>query len=219
MDTSKLTTKSLEALQQALVAHQQASRAAPTVATVARPERIEVIAAKNLEHCKAYFSGSDTAAWGAWFGSANKKLTADDCRSAPLRDTIFEYLDIGKDWQFKWGVCRGDRVSITGTTIDYYRVKQDGPWINVTGNADVLTTTPEYPCNIEGCLEGMLIMKFTDYDGVVTIMPVGQETVFNVPDHGEIAVQINDHDWSDNKYKQEGSLIHHTGITYKPQGG
>ena len=62
----------------------------------------------------------------------------------------------------------------------------------------------------------MLVLRFVDYDGVETILPLGEGMEWNAPNHGVISVRINDMTFYDNKYKVESGLQHHTGVTYAP---
>ena len=180
---------------------------------------VEVIAADNLKKCIAHFSGADTSGWQNWFWGINETLTAGDCKSPPLNYTLFDYLDVGKGWQIPAPVCAGDRVLVKGSTIDYYRVSDDGPWINVAGDLENRAMSDEYPCTLEGCYVGSLILRFTDEVGNETIYPVGEQTVFEAPVHGKIEVRINDATFYDNVFKKEGSMIHHTSIEYNGEGG
>jgi hypothetical protein len=182
-------------------------------------ELVDVIAGQNQKHCIEHFSGkADPQAWKNWFWGINGILTAGDCKSQPLNYTLFDYLDIGKGWQISASVCEGDQVVVKGSTIDYYKVSDDGPWINIAGDLENRAMTDDYPCTLEGCFVGSLILRFTDEVGNETILPVGEETVFSAPVHGKIEVQINDSTYYDNVYKQEGSMIHHTSIEYNGEG-
>lgn len=177
---------------------------------------VETIATQNLKQCVDHFSGAASRdAWENWFNGINGTLTAGDCRSAPMTYALFDYLDIGQTWQIPCDVCEGDVVRIKGSSIDFYKTSDSGPWINVAGDVEGTDSLPDdIPCNLEGCFNGTLIMRFTDYSGTENIYPVGVETEFRVPSHGKIEVQINDTSYYDNKFKQEGSMIHHTSIEY-----
>jgi len=180
---------------------------------------VDTIAGQNQKHCIDHFSGkADPQAWQNWFWSINGILTAGDCKTQPLNYTLFDYLDVGKGWQIPASVCEGDRVVISGSTIDYYRVSDDGPWINIAGDADNRAMGEEYPCTLEGCFVGALIVRFTDEVGNETILPVGLESVFLAPSHGKIEIRINDATYYDNVFKKEGSMIHHTSIEYNGEG-
>ena len=125
---------------------------------------------------------------------------------------------MGKGWQIPAPVCQGDRVFVKGSTIDYYKISDDGPWINVAGDLENRAMGDEYPCTLEGCYVGSLILRFTDEVGNETIYPVGEGTLFEAPVHGKIEVQINDSTYYDNVFKKEGSMIHHTSIEYNGEG-
>jgi hypothetical protein len=182
-----------------------------------KPDFILQTAADNLEHCKKWAKGGDTSAWAKWVAGLHGAINEGDCKSAPLDYTLFDYLDIGKGWQIPTGVCAGDEFFVIGSQIDYYVVKDGGPWINVEGDTSVASLSDKYPCNIEGCYEGMLIMQFIDEAGIETILPVGSELRWTAPSHGTIRVRINDENdtFFNNKYKIEGSMIHHTSVTYR----
>jgi len=181
---------------------------------------VSTVASQNLTHCIAHFSGAaGPMAWQTWFTGVNAILTAGDCTSPPLNYTLFDYLDVGRGWQIAAQVCQGDQVRVRGSAIDYYKVSDDGPWINVTGDSSTRAMSEEYPCTLEGCFVGILILRFTDEVGNETVYPVGREMVFQAPVHGKIEVRINDSTFYDNVYKKEGSMIHHTSIEYNGEGG
>lgn len=186
-------------------------------ALLGKPDWIERMSQENLEECKKWAKSGDSGSWASWLNHVHGTVNEGDCKNAPLDYSLFDYLDIGKGWQIPAGVCKGDTFKVIGTTIDYYKVRPDGPWINVVGDTSVAALGDKYPCNVEGCVEGMLIMRFTDEQGIETILPVGEELDWTAPNHGKIEVRINDDSFFDNVYKQEGSMIHHTGVTY--QGG
>jgi len=181
-----------------------------------RPEDIESTSAANLGHCKASATGSGSDAWGAWLRDLPGKLTEGECHT-PFDYTMFDYLDIGNGWQRPMPICQGDRVQISGTSKDRFRVSDDGPWITVAGDPDRSTSgMGDYPCNLEGCLEGMLLLKFTTEAGIETILPVGSGIVFEAPEHGEIAYRINDVSLFDNKWYTSGGIEDHTAIEISP---
>ena len=62
-------------------------------------------------------------------------------------------------------------------------------------------------------------MRFTSESGVQQILPVGESREFLVPEHGRVDVMINDDSMSDNLWKVEHGVEHHTGIEYKPVEG
>lgn len=182
-----------------------------------RPEEIEAVSAKNAEQCRNFMTSGDSGAWSSWLGGVAPALTVGECNN-PLVDTYFNYLDIGTGWQNRIKVCKGDRVQVTGAEIDYYRLVDNGPWINAAGDpAQSTSGSSKHECNIEGCLAGMLIVKFTGESGMTDVKPIGTQAVFTAPEHGAIQVQINDDGtWYDNKYKIENRLEHHMSVTYEP---
>lgn len=181
-----------------------------------KPEAIEPVAAANLQQCLAARNSGDNAAWASWLRALPDSLTVGECRTAPLRYTLYDYLDIGRDWHVPASVCAGDRIQISASEGDYYRIADKGPWINVAGDPAAVATATTFPCHLDGCLEGQLLMRFTSDDHATYIVPVGLLKVWEAPAHGTIEVMINDSTWFDNAFKKEGSMIHHTSITYQP---
>ena len=57
------------------------------------------------------------------------------------------------------------KIVISGSDSDKYRISDDGPWITIVGDPDKSTEGTDLPCNQEGCLAGMLIMRFVSVDG------------------------------------------------------
>lgn len=185
-------------------------------AMLAKADRVETVSRENLDHCKAAMQGGlDTSAWEAWLVEIAGRLTAGECPYPPLDYTAFNYLNINAGWQNRLPVCKGDKVLVKGTGADYFQLEPGGPWINVTGDPSK-KVGPNHPCNIEGCVVGQLVMKFTSDSHVEQVIPIGLATEFRVPEHGQIEVMINDDNLSDNKYKIENRLEHHTGIEVKP---
>jgi hypothetical protein len=182
-----------------------------------RPEAIEGVSVQNAAKCEQFMSGAtaDTDAWQSYLHGLPGQLTAGECNN-PLVDTVFNYLNINSGWQFKWPVCKDNRVEITGSEIDYYRITDKGPWINAAGDETQPTSSGDWPCNMEGCYAGMLIMRFTGESGITQIVPIGLSKTWTAPENGSIEVQINDTTFYDNKFKIESGLEHHTAITYKP---
>ena len=186
---------------------------------LSKGDRVEVVARENLEQCKTAMStGGGTTAWDSWVTEIAGRLTVGECPYAPLDYTAFNYLNINAGWQNRLPVCRGDRIVIHGTDADYFQLEEGGPWLNVAGDPNQKATAA-LPCNIEGCLKGQLVLKFTSDSHVTQVIPVGIAIEFLVPEHGQIEVMINDDSLSDNKYKVERGLEHHTGVEVKPAGG
>jgi len=184
-----------------------------------RPEQIEAVVLKNLEYCKAMSSGkADVAAWDSWFRGLDEALTQGECL-APLLDTIFDYLDIQTGWQRSFPVCEGNAIRVSGTLKDRYRVRDDGPWITVVGDPDSPTVgNSDFPCDLEGCTEGILMFRFTTLDGIETIMPITDgQLLFTAPAHGTISYRINDTTFFDNKWYKGGGIEDHTAVEVSPQ--
>lgn len=188
------------------------------ITLLGRPEAIEQVVLKNLEFCKAAATGGDTAGWDSWFRGLDDALTEGECL-APLLDTIFDYLDIQTGWQRSFPICQGNAIRVSGTLKDKFRVREDGPWITVAGDPDAPTVgNMDFPCNLEGCTEGVLMFRFTSLDGVETIMPVTDgELLFTAPAHGTISYRINDTTFFDNKWYKGGGIEDHTAIEVSPQ--
>lgn len=179
------------------------------------PDRIEEVSQQNLSYCKQVMGGvPDTDEWIGWLKGLPDALTSGEC-IAPLRDTWFDYLDIGRGWQLEVPVCEGDPVLITGTVKDRFRLSDGGDWINVEGNG-APASAGDLPCNIEGCYEGQLVARFVSEDGVESIFPVGAEKAWTAPANGILSVTINDITYYDNTWYQSGAIIDHTAITIGP---
>ena len=176
-----------------------------------RPEKIEKFIADNVTQC---LSG-DQMEWQRWAKGLKAVLTAGECNT-PLDYTMFDYLDIGTGWQRPLKICKGNRIRISGSHKDLYRIADGTPWINVDGDPNKPTLSPEWPCNLEGCKEGMLTMRFVGKSGMESIVPVGTSTNFTAPEDGEISYRINDNSFYDNIWHQSGSVIDHTSIEVSP---
>lgn len=180
------------------------------------PDRIEDISRQNLEQCITARNTGATGAWETWLVGAQNAAREGQCKSQPLRYTLFDYLNIGSSWHIPAGVCQGDVVRVQGTMSDSYRITTDGPWINVAGDTSQPALAGDLPCNTEGCFAGQLIMRFTADSGVQTVLPVGSERVWTAPGHGVIEVMINDTTFYDNVYMIESGIEHHASIEYSP---
>ncbi len=180
---------------------------------LAKMERLELVAKDNLEKCKAGMAAGSMAEWGTWLSAVPGQLTVGECMTPPLDYTMYDYLSINNDWQFTGHVCKGDRVKVKGSEMDYYQLEPKGLWVNAAGDTSA-STSGAYPCNLEGCYAGMLILKYTSATGVSTVLPVGLQMEFLAPDHGKIQLMINDTELTDNKYKVEARLEHHMAIEY-----
>ncbi len=177
-----------------------------------RPEKIEAFVADNLTQCLA----GNPGAWSQWAKGLKSALTAGECNH-PLDYTMFDYLDIGSGWQRPLKICKGDRIRISGSAKDQYKLTDGGPWINVEGDPAQLSTGSEWTCNIECCKAGMLIMKHVGKaTGFESVILVGTGATFTAPEDGEISYRINDTTFYDNVWKQNGSVIDHTSIEVSP---
>jgi len=179
------------------------------------PEKIEVAATENYKQCAAAMISGSTDAWKAWLSTLPARMLQGVCRR-PLDDTMFWYLDIGAGWQFSASICEDDVVEITATASDKYRVDDGGPWINADGDTSKPAVGQEYPCNLEGCYVGQVVMRFRGQSGLEIIKPVGTRLVFDPPEHGAIEVTVNDTSYFNNVFRVERGLQDRTGITYTP---
>lgn len=180
-----------------------------------RPANIESVARANQEKCAAYMQGGTADGWASWLSSLPAKLTEGECLQ-PLTYTLFDYLDIGKSWQRPITLCKGDRARISGTASDKYRIADNGPWITAAGDPTQVTISADMPCNIEGCLGGMLIGRFVTEKGIETVFPIGTGTVYTAPEHGTLTYTINDNTWYDNRFFKSATIEDRTAITIEP---
>ncbi|GEM_PF-751977 len=199
------------------------------ITLLGRPTLIEEVSRQNADQCRAVMAAGastddespatlgDMGAWKRWFGSLDRDLNEGECRGG-LEDTLFYYLEIDGGWQLDVPVCEGMSFKIRATEGDKYRIAEDGPWINTAGDPDQLTMGMEdWPCNMEGCYAGMLMMRFTTDSGIETIYPIGVGMMFNVPAHGSMTFRINDTTFFDNTWFKSGGIIDHTGLEISPQ--
>ncbi len=181
-----------------------------------QPIMVEEMSGKNTQYCESFMTaGGSTSAWSSWLSGLPAKFNEGQCYN-PLVDTYYNYLDLARGWQNKVAVCKGDKVAVKGTEIDYYQYFKGSPWVNAAGDPAKSASGSELPCNIEGCLYGQLIVHFVGESGAVVVKPAGLGVVITAPESGYIEVMINDDDLTDNKYKIESGMEHHTGIEYKP---
>ena len=115
----------------------------------------------------------NAGAWSQWAKGLKANLTAGECNH-PLDYTMFDYLDIGTGWQRPLQICKGDRIRISGSVSDGYKLSDGGPWINVEGDPAQPTSGADWPCNLEGCKAGMLIMKHVGKSGMEGIVLVAR---------------------------------------------
>lgn len=179
------------------------------------PEKIEQVARDNLAQCQKAMGGGGTDAWSAWLRGLPTALVKGECMR-PLDATMFWYADLGMGWQGPASVCDDDVIRVVGSSMDMYRVDDKGPWINAAGDPDKPARGAEYPCNIEGCLVGQLVLRFRGESGVEVVKPVGLELVFDPPEHGQIEFMINDTTYFNNEFKVERGMQHRTAVTYEP---
>lgn len=180
-----------------------------------RPVMIEAISRNNLENCISVMKGgADAGSWESWLAGLPSKLTAGECNN-PLTYTLFDFLDIGHGWQRPVHICKGNVAKISTTVKDRYRITDKGEWINSEGTGEKAIAA-DFPCNIEGCMVGMVVGRFVTDDGVETIFPIGAGTVFTAPEHGTLTYSINDTVWYDNKWFKSASVEDKTAITIEP---
>lgn len=185
-------------------------------ALLGKPDAVKGVAWQNLEYCKKFASGeADMQSWQGWISGLGNTLTEGDCKWPPLRYQQHDYLEVDSPWQFEGRVCEGDRVRIEVSALDYYRVSDDGPWINAEGDTSQRALGEKYECTLEDCFVGTVIYRFTGEDGTVTIGAVGTELEFTAPGPGTLHLQVNDDGtWFDNKWRKKGSLIDHAAVAY-----
>ncbi len=182
-----------------------------------RPEKVEVISRENLTKCKSVATASmKKEAWYTWISGLKSSLTAGECNSG-VADTIFDYLDIEMSWTRNFKICTGDRIVISGTANDKYKIEPNGPWINVAGDPNRPAVGTDLPCATDECYAGQLLMRFTaEAGGWEEIIPVGERHVFVASQHGFISYTINDNTYYDNEWYQSGGLVDHTAIEISP---
>lgn len=177
------------------------------------PADIETIAGENLEWCRKHFAGKGQG-WADWATALPTRLTAGECKGSLLPQEMHDYLSLSSGWHMNMGFCKDEKVLISASNKDYYRVQEGGPWITADGDPDQ-EASGDYPCTDQGCKVGQLLLRFKNYDGTIDIVqPIGTEAVFRMPDHGSIWVRINDKTPADNVWKVEGGMQHHTGVSY-----
>lgn len=186
-------------------------------ALLAYPAKVELITAENLDHCKRALASGDVSAWSAWVGGLRAKLTAGECEK-PLDAQVYWYLDVSTTWQGSTPVCAHKEVLITVSSQDQYRLVPKGAWINAEGDPNGNVATSGAPCTTEQCKVGQLIVRFTGLSGVSMIVPVGLGRTFDPPEHGRIEFMVNEADVSDNTYRIENGMQHHTSVTFAPAG-
>ncbi|MBM76009.1 MAG: hypothetical protein CMK59_11465 [Proteobacteria bacterium] len=178
------------------------------------PKRIEQTSQENLIECKQ--SAQNSGSWSSWVNALPSKLNADQCYSS--RDTIFDYLNIEQSWERSFPVCPGDKITVAGEAGHRYKITEDGPWINVAGDLDKSTQgNRDFPCHLEGCFAGMLIIKYVHENGVEEIIPIGQSKKVSIPIKGSISYSINDDAFYDNEWYSSDGLIDHTPIRLIPE--
>lgn len=184
-------------------------------ALLSEPLEIEKVVARNTDYCEKAMTGAGTDGWQAYLTSVPGDLASDECTN-PLVDQWSNYLDLQRAWQNPAPICKGDKVNVKGSAIDYYRLSKGGPWINAAGDPKQSATGTELPCNIEGCFRGQMVMRFTGKSGTTLVVPAGLGAQFTAPEDGKIEVMINDDSANDNEYKIESGMEHHTSIEYQP---
>ena len=185
------------------------------ITLLGRPELVEQVSRSNLDQCKAFMKGGTMEAWQGWLLPLASKLMAGECAS-PLIDTMFDYLEITRAWFRSVTVCQGDRVHVNATLKDRYRISDSGEWITVEGVPGERAIGADYPCNIEGCMVGMLVGKFTGDDGVETLFPIGANHTFTASGNGQLSWSVNDTTWYDNKYFKTAAFEDRVALTIEP---
>ena len=183
---------------------------------LATPAKAERLFADNLAACQNSAQGLGDSEWHAWVRGLPAKLTEGECHQS-LSYTVFQWLEITDTWQEEHGVCPGDHIRITASSKDRYRVSEGGPWITAAGDPERSTVGMDgYPCARDGCLKGMLLLRYVSDNGMEQIFPVGTEFIYEIPEKGTISYQINDATFYDNIWYQTGGLIDKTAIEISP---
>ena len=186
----------------------------------AYPKKVEQVSQENLEKCRQVATGQlPKDDWHTWIKGLPSQLTAGECRTHFLDTVMDTDFSIVSNFDNSFPVCEGDKLRIFGSTSDQFRISPDGEWISIAGDQNNSSLGKEnYPCNIEGCFDGMLILRFTDTDDRVTIHPVGAEFHFKAPRDGYVSYGINEPEdmLYDNQWYQSGGLIDHTAVTLSP---
>jgi len=177
--------------------------------------KVEAVTMKNLEFCKTASTGGNKDGWNDWLNGLSGELTAGECFNH-FDYTMYDYLEIDTGWQRSMPICKDDKIRVSGTLKDRFRLTDKGEWINVGGDESDSTSGTELPCNFEGCYRGMLILQFTTEAGVETVYPVGAELVFTAPENGTLSYRINDDTFYDNTWYQAGGIIDHASVEISP---
>jgi hypothetical protein len=181
------------------------------------PKDIEPTLIENLAWCEKVRTGqATTGEWESWLATLPAKLTEGECKGSIVPQTLYDYLNIHTEWHIPAPLCKGDEIVVTASDKDYYRIEKGGPWINAMGDTKQPGKGDDL-CTLEGCYKGTVLMRFRGESGAEQILPVGISRVFTAPEHGQITVTINDGDYTDNEWKVEAGLQHHTGIGYQPK--
>ena len=179
------------------------------------PADIETVAAANFEHCMEAMAvgGSDTA-WRQWFTTLPETLTAGECYDS-LLDRMFHYIDLGSAWYWQVPMCEGDRLSISASTTDRFRLSAGGEWLTLDGDPNGVVDE-SYPCSAPGCLPGMLVGKFESSNGHVEYFPIGAAAEYRAPFRGTLSVGVNDNTWNDNTWFSNGGVVDRASIEIGP---
>ncbi len=179
--------------------------------------KLEGVVTKNADWCRKVSMGqAQMDAWHGWVRGLGSKLTEGECY-AHFDYTLFDYLEIDVDWQRELSICQDDKVRISGTGQDRFRITDKGNWITVDGDPNDPSGGTDLPCNIEGCFRGQLIMRFRSDAGVEVIKPVGTGVSFVAPENGTISYRINDDTYYDNKWYQSAGIIDHASVEISPE--
>ncbi|MEC7987705.1 MAG: hypothetical protein VX278_21230 [Myxococcota bacterium] len=180
--------------------------------------KVEVAVKENLSYCKQYASNaSSLPQWQSWVSNLPAQLTEGEC-DHHFRDTVLDYVEVDTEWMpaSPLRICKGDKIRISAAPKDRYRIEEEGPWITVQGDSNIPTAGSEsYPCKVEGCFAGMVVLRFKSED-VEEVVPVGAQATYTAPADGVIFYGINDDTFYNNKWYMSNGLIEHASITVEP---
>ena len=181
--------------------------------------KVEKVSRENFFKCKQVANGKlSKGEWKEWVIKLPFTLTEGECNTPFVNKVLDPDLSIDIDWEPQDGypICEGNKIKISGTTEDQFRVDEGGPWITVAGDKNKPTAGGKLPCKTEGCFAGQLILRFVGRDGIEEIIPVGASLVWTATKDGTIYYGINDDTFYDNKWYESGGIQDHASVSIVP---